>query len=68
MKNFTALTHAMHRTFAAALLAALSGCGYTPPPETWYVPDRHISAADTATFARLYCECLPWRCEVAGAT
>ena len=28
-----------------------------------YVPDRHISTADTAELARLFCECLPYRCE-----
>ena len=53
----------MLRKLAVAVsLAALTGCGYSPPEETWYVQNRHISAADTAELARLYCECLPYHC------
>lgn len=53
----------LRKLAAATSLAALMGCGYTPPQETWYVPDRHISPADTAELARLYCECLPYHCD-----
>ena len=53
----------LQKLIIAAALAVLTGCGITLPEETWYVPDRHISAADTAELARLFCECLPYRCE-----
>ena len=52
----------LRKFITAAALAVLTGCGITLPEETWYVPDRHISAADAAELARLSCECLPYRC------
>ena len=53
----------LQKLIIAAALTVLTGCGITLPEETWYVPDRHISATDTAELARLFCECLPYRCE-----
>ena len=53
----------LRKLAVAASLAAFTGCGYTPPEETWYVRDRHISVADTAELVRLYCECVPYHCD-----
>ena len=54
----------MQRTLAPVVLAALlTGCGFTPPADPWFAPDRFISPADTAKLATLYCECVPYRCD-----
>ena len=54
----------MHRTLASiAFAAVVTGCGYTPPVDPWFTPDRFISPADTAKLATLFCECVPYRCD-----
>ena len=51
--------------FPVALSLILTGCGVSLPPDPWFVPDRFISPADTVKLASLYCECVPYRCELA---
>ena len=46
----------------AALAAILSGCIAPPPRDPWFAADRFISPADTVELAKLYCECVPYRC------
>ena len=39
----------MRQTLASVAFAAVvAGCGYTPPADPWFTPDRFISPADTA--------------------
>ena len=55
----------LKRIAIATLPVVIVGCGITaPPPDPRFSPDRFLSPSDTAAFAKLVCECNPWRCDL----